>query len=465
MPPPEPYPVRGQVSFWYADAGLPRTRRPPVSGDLSADVAIIGAGFTGLWAAWYLKRADPALNIVIIEREFAGFGASGRNGGWLTGGFAWSQARYARRAGPGPVRDLAEALAGSVDEIIGMAEAEGIEADILRTEELTVATNPAQLSRLKAEIAHRRDWGEGARLSELSAADVSARIRIPGALGGMALSGVARIQPALLVQGLARAVERSGVRIAESSEVISYAPGEVVTALGRVRAPVILRATEGFTAGLAGFRRDWLPLNSAQIATEPLPSAIWDEIGWQGHELLGDFAHAYCYCQRSREGRLVVGGRGIPYRFGSATDRGGIPDAATTGQLRDILRRLFPAAGAARIDHAWCGVLAVPRDWCASVAFDPATGHGHAGGYVGVGVSTSNLAGRTLVDLVLRRDSDLTRLPWVNRPVRRWEPEPLRWVALRSLYGLYRLADRREARLGLTETSGLARIASRLAGR
>jgi glycine/D-amino acid oxidase-like deaminating enzyme len=321
------------------------------------------------------------------------------------------------------------------------------------------------MARVTAEVARRQRWGEGSgRVFAIGAEAARARVTIPGLLGGMVVTGVARIQPAKLVRGLAAAVERQGVAIAEGTTVTGIAPGRVTTDRGIVTAPVILRATEGFTATLPGLKRDWLPLNSAQIVTEPLPAAMWDRIGWQGHEILGDFANVYCYCQRTREGRITVGARGVPYRMGSATDTNGAPDSETIRRLTEILHRHFPATGALRIDHAWCGVLGVPRDWCATVGFDRATGIGWAGGYVGVGVSTSNLAGRTLADLVTGRDSDLVTLPWVGRRVRKWEPEPARWLGVTGMYALLNAADRREARLG-GPPSRLAALGNWLAGR
>ena len=452
---------KGGVSFWWRDIGLPG-RRAPLSGDAQADVCIIGAGYTGLWTAHYLKKQRPDLDILIVERDFAGFGASGRNGGWLTGGFAWAHDRYATR-GRDPVRQMVHAMMSTVDEVISVAEAAGIDADIRRTDELMVAINPAQEARMKAEAAHRASWGEAGRIHTIGADDLARRIRIPGARGAMVVEGVARIHPAKLVAGLARLVEGQGVRIAEGTTVLGYGPGRVDTDRGTIRATTVLRCTEGFTASLKDHRRDWLPLNSAQIVTEPLPQGVWDEIGWDGHEILGDFANAYCYCQRTREGRITVGARGIPYRFGSQTDQNGMPDAETIRRLTTILHRHFPATRSLAIDHAWCGVLGVPRDWCATVGFDPHQRIGQAGGYVGVGVSTSNLAGRTLADLTLGRDNDLTRLPWVNRPLRRWEPEPLRWLGVRAMYGLYGLADRQETQGG--PPSPLARLGNWLTGR
>jgi glycine/D-amino acid oxidase-like deaminating enzyme len=452
----------GEISFWHAALGGPPPRRAALAGDASADVCIIGAGYTGLWTAWYLKERNPDLDILVVEREFAGFGASGRNGGWLTGGFAWTHERYLPRGGAQAVHAMVRAMEGTVDAVIGVAESQGFATGIRRTEELMVACNPAQLARLTAEAGRRHRWGE-TRIRMIDGPAAQARIRIPGALGGMVVPNVARIQPARLVRGLAAAVERRGVRIAEGTAAMGIAPGRVETDRGTVSAPVILRATEGFTAGLPGHRRDWLPLNSAQIVTAPLPPETWAQIGWDGHEIFGDFAHAYSYCQRTDDGRITVGARGVPYRYGSATDTGGAPDPDTINRLTAILCRLFPAAADAPIDHAWCGVLGVPRDWCASVGFDPATGIGWAGGYVGVGVSTSNLAGRTLADLATGTDSALARLPWVNHRPRRWEPEPLRWLGVHGMYALLAAADRAEARGG--GPSRLAALGYRLTGR
>ncbi len=215
----------GDVSFWYADIGGLPARRPPLPGDTEADVCIIGAGYTGLWTAWYLRQAAPDLRIVIIEKEFAGFGASGRNGGWLTGGFAWNHRKYLSTGTPEAVRAMVQAMNGTVDEVIRVAEAEGIDADIRRTDELMVATNPAQLVRARAEVAHRQHWGEGEhRVHLIGAEEARARVAIPGTLGGMIVTGVARIQPARLVRGLAAAVERAGVSLFEGTPATAWHP-------------------------------------------------------------------------------------------------------------------------------------------------------------------------------------------------------------------------------------------------
>ena len=180
----------------------------------------------------------------------------------------------------------------------------------------------------------------------------------------------------------------------------------------------MIRATEGFTASLAGQHRQWLPMNSSMIVTEPLPAEVWEHIGWAGSELLGDQAHAYIYAQRTADDRIAIGGRGVPYRYGSRTDHAGATQAQTVARSGGCWSSCSPPRPTRRVEHAWCGVLGVPRDWCATVHLDHATGLGWAGGYVGSGVTTTNLAGRTLRDLVLGRDTELTALPWVGRQVR-----------------------------------------------
>ncbi|HZE04199.1 MAG TPA: FAD-binding oxidoreductase, partial [Solirubrobacteraceae bacterium] len=399
-------------------------------------------------------------------REFAGFGASGRNGGWLSDRFAGSRERMARSHGRDAVLELQRALQATIDEVIEVCADEQIDADLIKPGRLLVARSAAQHARLRRHLAQERAWAQTTEDSvELDAAELSERIHVSGARAALYSRHCARIQPAKLVTGLARRVERLGVTIYEDTTVTNIEPGRVRTDHGTIRAATVLRCLEGFTAGLEGARRDLLPLNSAMIVTDPLPAERWAEIGWDGAELLGDHAHAYMYAQRTADGRIALGGRGVPYRFASRTDRWGQTQEATIRQLASILRAMFPATADVAIDHAWCGVLGVPRDWTPIVVFDPRTGIGSAGGYVGSGVATSNLAARVLVDLVLGADSPLTRLPWVHDRARRWEPEPLRYLGARLIYRLYRAADRREGESDSDTTHPLARVADLIAGR
>lgn len=452
----------GDVSFWWQQVGLPDPR-PALPGDTDADVCIVGAGYTGLWTAYYLTQLQPDLRVVVLESRFAGFGASGRNGGWLTNSVTGGREQYAASHGRDAAIAQQRAMNAAVREVVDVAAREGIDAGIHLGGELNVARTPAQLARLRAAAAAEQEWPD-TDVELLDAAALRERIRVADAVGGMWHPHCARLQPARLAHGLARAVERSGAVIHEDTHVEEITPGAAQTAHGTVRASYVIRATEGFTATLRGEHRTWLPMNSSLIVTAPLPAAAWEAIGWDGRETLGDLAHAYMYAQRTADDRIAFGGRGVPYRFGSRVDTDGATQERTIADLTDLLRRFFPAAAEVPVEHAWSGVLGVPRDWSATVGLDPATGLGWAGGYVGTGVTATNLAGRTLADLVLGRDTERTRLPWVGHRARRWEVEPLRWVAVQALYAAYRAADRSEAR-GRVTTSPLARVADRVSGR
>ncbi|MEU6546604.1 FAD-dependent oxidoreductase [Streptomyces sp. NPDC046859] len=459
--------VNGGISFWYADDGLPAVREP-LAGDASADVVIVGGGYTGLWTAYYLKKAVPFLRITVLEQRFCGYGASGRNGGWLYNGVA-GRDRYARLHGHEAAVRLQRAMNDTVDEVVRVAGEEGFDADIHKGGVLEVARTPAQWARLKAFHEHELSYGEKDR--ELyGARETAERIRVADAVGSTWTPHGARVHPVKLVKALAAAVEALGVTVHELTPVTEIRPKHAVTPYGTVRAPYVLRCTEGFTASLKGQRRTWLPMNSSMIATEPLTDEQWASVGWEGRETLGDMAHAYMYAQRTADGRIALGGRGVPYRFGSRTDNDGRTRPETVEALRDVLVGFFPSLAGVRVAHAWSGVLGVPRDWCATVTLDRSTGLGWAGGYVGSGVATANLAARTLRDLV-RQDSgqggrtDLTELPWAGHKVRKWEPEPLRWLGVHGLYAAYRAADRRERGTNGAESSRLARVADRVAGR
>lgn len=463
-----PVTVNGNVSFWWTQLGLPQRPRPPLDGAADADVAIVGAGYTGLWTAYYLKTLQPDLRVVVLEQRFAGFGASGRNGGWLTNSVTGGRAQYVGAHGRDAAIAHQRALNETVDEVVAVAAREGIDADIVKGGELEVARSAAQLARLRAAASAEAAWPH-TDTELLDAAATADRIRIAGALGGIWHPHCARIHPAKLARGLAAAVERLGVTVHEETRVTEIRPGRAITERGVVTATHVIRATEGFTADLDGEHRTWLPMNSSMIATEPLPPEVWAEIGWDGRETLGDFAHVYMYAQRTADDRIAFGGRGVPYRYGSRIDADGATQERTIRSLSALLQRFFPAAaiddGRVPIAHAWAGVLGVPRDWSATVGHDRRTGLGWAGGYVGTGVTATNLAGRTLADLILERGTDLVRLPWVGHRARRWEAEPLRWLAVQGIYAAYRTADRLEAAGRSDRTAWPAHAADWISGR
>jgi glycine/D-amino acid oxidase-like deaminating enzyme len=451
------------LSHWHAQLGSPAPR-PPLPGPREADVCIVGAGYTGLWLAYELGRADPSLDVVVLEAETAGFGASGRNGGWASGSLAGSRAQWAARAGREGVQALELAIRETVDELGAVVERERIECDFVKGGSLDVAQSPLELRRLEQRIAEDREWDVGPEHSALlGATEARERVDVHDIRGAYYTPHCARVQPAALAHGLAAACERAGATIHEGTRVTRIEPGVAHTTLGPVRARFVVRATEGYTCDLAGMRRALLPLNSSMIVTEPLSAETWERVGLRQAETLVDSRHRYVYLQRTADGRVAIGGRGVPYRAGSRTDRERPVPERTVRQLHARLVELMPALRGVRVDAAWHGVFGVSRDWAPSVGLDPRSGLAWAGGYVGEGVAAANLAGRTLRDLLLDRATDLTRLPWCRAPARPWEPEPLRFAGVRAVHGLYCLADWREGRTG--RPSLAARAAVLLAGR
>jgi glycine/D-amino acid oxidase-like deaminating enzyme len=368
--------------------------------------------------------------------------------------------RLAREAGRGAVIALQREMFDTVDEVGRVAGREGIDCHYTKGGALQVVTTPVQLARLEDGLRHARRWGMGEEDQRLLGRDeAERRVRATGLLAAAFTPHCAAVDPARLARGLAEVVERLGVPIYETTAVTRIRPGRVDTTRGPVRAEVVVRATEGYSVTLPGTRRAVLPLYSLMVATEPLPAAAWEEIGWSGGETMAAGGHLFTYAQRTRDGRIAFGGRGAPYHFGSRIRAGYDRDERVHDRLEATLGQLLPPAAGARITHRWGGPLGIPRDWTASVGLDRDTGLAWAGGYVGDGVAAANLAGRTLADLIRGQDSDLTRLPWVQHRSRRWEPEPLRWLGINAARVLAASADASEQRSGRP-----ARLRGRLLG-
>jgi len=436
------------VSYWLDSLEHdPLTARDALPGSVDVDVAIVGAGFTGLWTAYYLRRLDPGLRIALLEKDVAGFGASGRNGGWCSALFPASSEKVARMSSPEAALALRAAMQATVDEVGAVAATEGIDCDYTKGGTIALARTPVQLRRAAADVANARSWGMADDVL-LDAGQTRARVSASGILGGTFTAHCAAIHPGKLVRGLAAVVERSGTAIYEQTAASAIEPGRVHTSHGLVKADVVVRATEGYTPALRGARRLLAPVYSLMVATEPLPDAFWSDVGLRDRETFTDLRHLIIYGQRTADGRLAFGGRGAPYHFGSRVRQEFDRHPAVFGALHRILLELFPQLGDAAITHRWGGPLGVARDWFASVGLDRSTGLAWAGGYVGDGVATSNLAGRTLADLICGRDTDLVRLPWVQHHSRRWEPEPLRWLGINASLVAARSADAIERRTG-----------------
>jgi len=440
-------------SFWLETAGEDLAPRRSLDGPAEADVAILGAGFTGLWTAYYLLRREPSLRVVVLEAEVAGFGASGRNGAWCNSGFPVSPGELARRFGREATRELLLEMRGAVEEVGRVAEAEGIDARYFRGGQLRVARGPGQLPGIEEAYESLRAFGLEENLRWLDAEETAGRIRITGARGALYNPHCATVHPARLARGLARAVERLGGEIFEQTPVTDYEAGSggggrlprLVTEAGGVRARTVVLAGEAYLARLRKLRRQVLPIYSLIVLTEPLSEEQWAEIGWEGRECVASNRYTVDYLSRTAEGRILFGGRGAPYHYGSRIEDEYDRHEPTHEMLRRAARNWFPVLEDARFTHAWGGPLAAPRDWMPTMSHDPASGVATARGYTGQGVATANLSGRTLADLILGRDTAITSLPTVNHEPRPWEPEPLRWLGARYVQrGLMRVDDRAE---------------------
>jgi glycine/D-amino acid oxidase-like deaminating enzyme len=434
-------------SLWLDGALATFAPRPQLAANVDVDVAIVGAGYTGLWTAYALTERDPGLRIAVVEAETVGYGASGRNGGFVSAGIA-GEARVYRRTHPDEAIVRAErAMIEGVDWIGAVVARERIDCGWVKGGAYRVATSPPQLARLEAALDGKRARGyTGDDAWFVTPAEIASEVRIAGVLGGTYTPHCARADPARLARGLAEACERRGVAIYERSPAISVEPHRAVCCAGVLRAEVVVRATEAFTTRLPGEGRSYLPLASHMLATEPLPADVWDEIGWAGCAPLADQHYQFVYAQRTPDGRIALGGRGLTYRRGGVIREADEAQPAVHARLEQALGRLFPAASSARISHRWGCFFAAPRDWSMSIHFDRSSGLARAGGYSGHGVVASSLAGRTLADLITGADSERTGLPWVGHVSRRWEPEPLRLIATRTIAAVAASADAFEDR-------------------
>ncbi len=436
---------RHPAGFWLDTCGDDLTPRPPLQADDVADVAVVGGGFTGLWTAYALAKADPSLRILVLEKDVAGWGASGRNGGWCSSDLVSPPEAVEARYGYDAAVAMRRAMVETVVEVGRVCEAEGIDAHYVRGGTLKVATTSLEAERLRAdlEIARSFGWADDDR-RWLDADAARERIAVDGMVGATYSPHCAVVHPGRLARGLARVVEGLGVRIAEGTTATAITSGRVRTERGTVRADVVVRALEGATGSLRGHARLLLAVHIHMGVTEPLPPTFWDRVGWREREALSDVRPVFVYAQRTRDDRIALGlARGHPHP-GSLTPTYVVPTAARA--LRSTLARLFPAAASARIDSLWSGYVGMSRDWFPSVGLRG--GIAWAGGYFGDGVSTANLAGRTLADLITGRESDLTHLPWVGHRWRPWEPQPLPMIGVAGLFTAMRWADAAESRSG-----------------
>lgn len=434
----------GRYSFWLENSGDDLTPRPRLDGSISVDVAILGAGFTGLWTAYHLLRRDPTLNVVVVEAEIAGFGASGRNGGWCFAGFPYPPKKLMARYGLDAARAVSLAMYDSVDDVGNVCQEEGIDAHYAKGGELEIARASYDLPSLEEMYDEYRAIGLEDHYEMFDADQTAERIRVAGAVGSFWNKEGAAIQPARLARGLARAVERRGGTIYEQTRVTDYVPGPLPrldTDRGNISAKAIVLAGEGYLSQLPKLRRRIIPSTSHIVLTEPLSDDLWNQIGWERREVVGGFGSTGAYLNHTADGRIAFGPYRGKYPFNSAINDALDRQEDVFEHGRRSALEWFPMLREAgvRFTHAWGGVFGIPRDHMPIMRYDRETGVAMAYGYTGEGVATANLSGRVLADLITEADTELTHLLMTYHPPMNWEPEPVRWLGYKIVRrGRYR---------------------------
>jgi glycine/D-amino acid oxidase-like deaminating enzyme len=340
-------------SYWLASTGDDLTLRAPLAGDETVDVAILGGGFSGLWTAWFLLQADPTLSIAIVERQFCGFGASGRNGGWCSPRFPINPAALTRRFGAETARTMLFAQQAMVEEVGRICEQEGIDAHFNPAGVLTLARSTGQVPSLRQSYDAYAKLGMADVCALLDADQAHEAVHATEVHGALRLRVGGTIHPGRLVRGLARALERRGVRIYEGTEVIQTSAGiqpALVTTGGTIRARrAVLLAGEAFLTGLPDYRRRLIPMASTIMLTAPLTDDQWDQVGWAGGECLSSYVHTTNYLTRTADGRILFGSRGAPYRYGSDMSETALRENANFGWIRDRLLEWWPSLEGYRV--------------------------------------------------------------------------------------------------------------------
>lgn len=444
-----------KYSFWLETCGDDLTPRPRLDGSVSVDVAIMGAGYTGLWTAYYLLQRDPSLRVAVVEREIAGFGASGRNGGWCYPGFPVSSGVLSERFGKEAARAVSDAMYDTYHEIARTVAAEQIDAQWQEGGALRLARGEHQREAIEGGYRAIEAMGLAEHYQLLDARQVAEKVQITDVVAGMFNPTAASIHPARLARGLARAVEKHGGTIYEQTAVTDYEGGQtprLITPYGDVRARTVVLAGEAYSQQLPKLQRTMVPMYSLIVLTEPLSEADWNEIGWKNRELVSSSRMSVDYLNRTADGRIMFGGRGAPYRMNSLISDELDRHEPTHEMLRTMAREWFPPLKNVRFTHAWGGPLGMPRDWMPTTSFDARSGIARAGGYTGQGVATTNLSGRVLTDLITGTTSPLTQLPTVNHQSPLWEPEPFRWMGIRFAQEGFARLDKQAEQTGQAPT-------------
>jgi glycine/D-amino acid oxidase-like deaminating enzyme len=436
--------------FWLAELRPPEPA-PALIGGIDADLCIVGGGFTGLWAALHAKADDPARDVVMLESETCGFGASGRNGGFaissLTHGLENGQARF-----PHESAALERLGRESFEGLIADLARLGIECELERSGEMAVVLRPDLAAELEQSAALYRQHGYDVEL--LDAGAMRAEIASPTYHGGLwKRTGSALVHPGKLALGLRRAALSAGVRLYEHSPASELrdlpAAIELVTPQGRVRARRAILATSAFPPLLRSIRRYIAPVYDYVLVSEPLDASQREAIGWQRRQGIGDWANQFHYYRLTSDDRILFGGFDAVYRFGGPVSPRLDDHDPTFAKLSQHFFTTFPQLAGLRFTHRWGGAI----DTCSRFCVFFGTAHGgrvsYATGYTGLGVASTRFGARVALDLVDGRENEATRLSFVRTKPIPFPPEPLRSLGIRVTVNRLAAADRNGGRRGL----------------
>lgn len=437
------------VSHWLDELD-PILPRPALDGAVDFDVALVGGGFSALWTAWHISSADPSLRIAIVEQTYVGFGASGRNGGWATSNMGLSAGELAERYGKTAAQVVVDGMRESVDAI----GRDGPDCDYRKNGVFAVARGTGQIPSLRHSYDSFRAIDRADGIEWFDGPDARANVHATRIEAGLYNPYGASVQPAKLARGLADQLETRGVKVYEGSPVIAVHPASgphrarLETAAGSISAGVVVQATEAWTASLAPKRR-LLPVYSLIVITEPLTDDQWEGVGWARGECLASHQLTVDYLTKTPDGRIMFGGRGAPYHFGSRIEPEFDHHDPTHAMLKRAVVDWWPHLEGIGFDRVWGGPLGIPRDFTPNLGYDRVSGLARIFGYVGQGVATTHLAGKYLAADILGTADDLPPLPFLGHTSRKWEPEPVRWLGARFVQERFAAIDRRTERTGI----------------
>ena len=428
-------------SFWLATYGeyIPN---PSLQGDLKVDIAIIGAGFTGLSTAYNLCKEDAGISVAVLEAEVVGFGASGRNGGFSMTLFGLEPAVTKALFDQQRTVEAHRYMERSVDYVDGLIKEHNLQSDYWFPGFLRAATTPGYVKRIQHDLEILTSMGITG-ITWIEPDEIKSEVNSPRFLGGWWEPRSGLLNPAKHVRELKRLAVQFGAQVYEETPVLEIRRNTdfiITTPHGKVSAHKVIFATNAYSHLIPQLKRKQVPAFTHMVATEPLSQTQLDEIGWKNRQGVEDARNLVHYFRLTIDNRLTIGGSDVSLAYGGDMDHD--LNTNTFTKLEQDIHWLFPHLKGIQITHRWGGPVSVPLQMAPAIGYLGDERAMYSLGCVGHGVSMTHLNGRTLADLALERKTDLTEVWFVNRQMISWPPEPIRIAASQVIRGYLRLEDR-----------------------